>query len=168
LLIGADYTILLYAEPGELAPDLILQRIGAFLACQEFWRERERKGEKYIYNLRPLVFELTYQGYAAAAEEHRIFLRVQQRPGATGRPDEVVAALGFDEYARTLRRERLYFSDQADDVALFERYPLITQAAISPPSSKTMAAKNQGKSAGAKTPHKTGRSISERAGDEFV
>lgn len=166
LLIGADYIILLYAELGELAPNLIPQRIEAFLTRQEFWRERERKGEKYIYNLRPLVFELTYQGYALANEEHRIFLRVQQRPGATGRPDEVVSALGFEDHARTLRRDRLYFSHQAEDVALFANYPVITQAAISAPLTKTKG-NSAGKPPSHKSPHKTGRSISERAGDEF-
>ena len=164
LLIGADYTILIYAEPGELPADLLQQRIAELLATPVIWRERERKGERYTYNLRPLIFELRYDGYDAQREEHRIFLRVQQRAGATGRPDEVVDALGFDDYARTLRRERLYFADLADDVAIFAAYPLISQAEIA-------GAPGVGASVrpadGAQRPNATGRSISERAGDEF-
>ena len=170
LLIGADYTILLYAEPGELASSLITQRIKEFLAQPEIVRERERKGEKYTYNLRPLVFVLRYDGYDSASEEHRIFLRVQQREGATGRPDEVVAALGFDDFARTLRRDSLYRSDQPADVATFAAYPVISQAEIQP----TKSSRRKPKWGYKRQPPKeqatvaTGRSISERAGDEFV
>lgn len=169
LLIGADYTILIYAEPGELAEGLLRERLAAFLATPVIWRERERKGERYTYNLRPLVFELRYDGYDAASEEHRIFLRVQQRAGATGRPDEVVDALGFDDFARTLRRDRLYFADLPADVAIFSAYPVVTQAEIAGPQEagaalprRTAAANPPGRAQPA------GRSISERAGDEFA
>ncbi len=169
LLIGADYTILLYAEPGELSAALITQRIEDFLAQAEIVRERERKGEKYTYNLRPLVFVLRYAGYDPASEEHRIFLRVQQRAGATGRPDEVVAALGFDDLARTLRRDLLYRNDQLADVAIFSAYPVISQAEIQP----TKSSRRKPKWGYKRQPPKeqkavaSGRSISERAGDEF-
>lgn len=168
LLTGADYTILLYAEPGEIAPSLIEERIARFLQAREIWRERERKGEKYIYNLRPLVFDLCYEGYDAGLEQHRIFLRVQQRAGATGRPDEVVAALGFEDFARALRRDRLYFSHQPEDVAVFTAYPVISQAEIAHPENTRRRRRGHGKTPVRPKPGKTGRSLSERAGDEFV
>lgn len=169
LLIGADYTILIYAEPGELAEDLLPQHIAEFLAKTVIPRERERKGEKYQYNLRPLVFELRYEGYTASAEEHRIFLRVQQRNGATGRPDEVLAALGLDDFARTLRRERLYYSNEPDDVATFAGYPIVTQQEITLEQAARQA-KGWGKEPSVQVdkPQEIGRSISARAGDEFV
>lgn len=165
LLIGADYSILIYAAPGELEGAELEQRIAAFLDETTIWRERERKGARYQYNLRPLVFELCYMGYTPDAEEHRIFLRVQQRAGATGRPDEVVGALGLDRYARTLRRDRLYFSDRAEDVAIFSAYPVVTQQSIAgaqPPRRRRRRQRD------AAPRPQTGRSISERAGDEFV
>lgn len=168
LLIGADYTILIYAEPGEITETVFAERIAAFWATAEIWRERERKGEKYEYNLRPLVFELRYEGYDQATEEHRIFLRVQQRAGATGRPDEVLAALGLDDHARTLRRERLYYEHQAEDVALFARYPVIEQAAIARAVKKRHYKRKAYTRQDAAPPREEGRSISERAGDEFV
>ncbi|MBX3014654.1 MAG: TIGR03936 family radical SAM-associated protein [Caldilineaceae bacterium] len=164
LLIGADYTIIIYAEPGEVAEELIHRRIADFLATTEIWRERERKGEKYEYNLRPLVFVLRYEGYDAVAEEHHIFLRVQQRAGATGRPDEVLDALHFDDFARTLRRERLYYANQPEDVACFDQYPVIEQAAVSRPQKKHHFQRK----GSTPPPAVQGRSISERAGDEFV
>lgn len=169
LLIGADYTILLYAEPHELERAVIDQAIAKVLAQSEIWRERQRKGEQYTYNLRPLIFELTNLGYDAEKEEHRIFLRVQQRNGATGRPDEVVAALELDDHARTLRRERLYYADQPEDVALFANYPVIAQASIAGPTPKRKDTRRDDRSPSptpaAQMP--AGRSISERAGDEF-
>ena len=169
LVIGADYTILIYADPGELAEELLQARIATFLATPVIWRERERKGERYTYNLRPLVFELRYDSYDAAGEAHRIFLRVQQRAGATGRPDEVVDALGFDDYARTLRRDRLYFADAPADAAVFAAYPVITQSEIAGAAQhgaalprRTAASHGVGE-----RPPASGRSLGERAGDEF-
>jgi radical SAM-linked protein len=168
LIIGADYTIVLYAGPGEIPDELIETRIAAFLQKKTIWRERERKGKRYTYNLRPLIFELVTLGYDPASEEHRIFLRVQMRSGATGRPDEVIDALGFDDLARTLRRERIYFADNEDDVALLARYPIILQAEIVAPRGV------RGDSMRAAAPsveisgHTGLRTLNERAGDEFV
>ena len=164
-LIGADYTIVLYAEPGELPAQEVQRRIGDLLAQEAIWRERQRKGEYYTYNLRPLIFELADAGYDAAAEEQRISLRVQQRTGATGRPDEVVQALGLDDFPRTLRRERLYFDDDPADAALFAHYPVVEQAAIAGPKPERQPGRPATHSA---PPRPAGRTIAERAADEFA
>jgi radical SAM-linked protein len=170
VLLGADYTILIYAEPGEIAADDLEEQIARFLARAEVWRERQRKGQRYAYNLRPLVFELRYEGYDADSEEHRIFLRVQQRGGATGRPDEVVDALGFDDFARTLRRERLYFTDVEADVAAFAAYPLIDKQDIERAEERQAKRTGRGRRRGRRKPAAPdgARGISERAGDEFT
>ncbi len=178
LLLGSDYTILIYAEPEEIPDGLIQARIDEFLAQETVWRERQRKGTRYRYNLRPLVFELTYSGYDPATEEHRIFLRVQQRDGATGRPDEVVDALGFDDFARTLRRERIHMADDPDAVALMARYPVIEQAQIDHPDN-VRPAKRRGKNRrqrrgkpdkahSGERPEIKPQSFAEKAADEFV
>lgn len=167
LIIGADYTIVLYTAPDELPAGLIEARIASFLQQATIWRERQRKGRHYTYNLRPLIFELRYVGYDAVNEEHRIFLRVQMRSGATGRPDEVVDALGFDDLARMLRRERIYFDDSAEDRAVFGGYPVVLQEQVAAPPGV------QGTSL-RETPQdepsarQGQRTINERAGDEFV
>jgi radical SAM-linked protein len=164
-LIGADYTILIYAAPDELGVDDLERRIHCFLSEQTIWRERERKGQPYRYNLRPLVFELRHEGYAPDEEVHHIFLRVQQRAGATGRPDEVVNALGLDNFARTLRRDRLYIASQPADATLFAKYPVVKQEEISQP----LPSGKRRRRDHAPAPHiPQGRSISQRAGDEFV
>ena len=172
-LIGSDYTILIYATDSELVPALLEERIAALLAQPIIWRERERKGESYTYNLRPLVFELCYAGYDAIAEEHRIFLRVQQRSGATGRPDEVVDALGLDDFARTLRRERVYLDGIEEDVAVFAAYPVVTQREIAGKRGAGRSLRDEYKAATRKSPTLAPggvgmRTINERAGDEFA
>lgn len=171
LTIGADYTIVLFAEPGEIPDGLIQARIDEFWAKSQAWRQRERGGEKYRYNLRPLVFELRYDGYDPASEEHRIFLRVQQRPGATGRPDEVVDSLGLDDFARTLRRDCIYFEDRAEDVALMAAYPVISQAEVADPDAlpKVKRRKGRGRKPAKQSAEAPGRkSFADKAADEFA
>ena len=166
-LIGADYTILIFAEPGALEEELFVSRIQTFLATDVIPRERERKGKKYVYNLRPLIFDLRYDGYNEQSEEHRIVLRVQQRAGATGRPDEVVDALGLDDFARTLRRERLYQANEAADAELFANYPVIQQHDILLQKPEGHRRNRRGRHSTKTLDGDKGRSISERAGDEF-
>lgn len=173
LLIGADYTILIYATDGEIASSVFEEKIANLLAETTIWRERERKGETYTYNLRPLIFELRYEGYHAENEEHRIFLRVQQRSGATGRPDEVVDALGLDDFARTLRRERIYLDGIENDTAVFAAYPIVTQREIAGRPGTGRSLRQQYQDAARKSPTIAPggvgmRSINERASDEFA
>ncbi len=165
-LIGADYTIILYATEDELSQEVLAAHIADFLARDEVHMERQRKKERYGYNLRPLAFEVRAAGYDAVAEEHAIFVRVQQRKGATGRPDEVLKALGLDNLPRTLRRDRLYFEHIAEDAALFAAYPVIEQADIARPLRPAVDVRPQ------HTPQPAlqrtdGRTIGERAADEF-
>lgn len=170
LTIGADYTILIYADAGEVSEQELQAKIVAFLATDEVWRERERHGQRYRYNLRPLVLELRYAGYDAFEAEHRIALRVQIRPGATGRPDELVAALGFDDYARTLRRERIYFADNEADQAVFASYPVISQDEISPerPRPRRKGRKRRRRSgAQPQADKQNNQPFAEKAADEF-
>ena len=170
LTIGADYTILIYADVGEVSEQELESKIETFLGNGVAWRERERHGQRYSYNLRPLVLELRYTGFDAAAAEHRIFMRVQMRPGATGRPDELVDALGFDDYARTLRRERIYFSDCEEDQALFAAYPVISQDEISPerPRPRRKGRKRRRRSgAQPKADKQTNQPFAQKAADEF-
>ena len=170
LNIGADYTILIYADVDEVSELELRAKIDAFLGKREHWRERERHGKPYRYNLRPLVFELRYTGYDADAAEHRIFLRVQMRAGATGRPDELVDALGFDDYARTLRRERIYFADSEQDQAVFAAYPVIAQDEISPERPKPLRkGRKRRRRAGAQgeADRQNNQPFAEKAADEF-
>lgn len=167
-IIGADYTIIIFAEPGEIADAVIEEHIQTFLRSETIWRERQRKGRYYTYNLRPLIFELRHLGYDAAHEEHRIFLRVQMRSGATGRPDEVVDALGFDDFARTLRRDRIYFAGSAADESIFTAYPVVMQEEVAAPPGVRGASLREAPGHEESGGRSGQRTINERAGDEFL
>lgn len=77
-------------------------RVSGLLAAERV--ERERRGK--TYDLRPLISALE-------VEEHdgqvRLAMRVASREGATGRPEEVLGALGYVPEDFRLERLRLLF-----------------------------------------------------------
>ncbi len=91
-LIAAEYRVWL-REP---APEDVAARCATLLAAAQVPRVR---GEK-AYDLRPLILALE-------ACPEGLWMRLSARPGATGRPDEVVAALGLTEQVQRYVRERL-------------------------------------------------------------
>ncbi len=94
-------------EKAFLPPDW-RERLATFLAAREIWRERERKRKKVRYNLRPLILSLEITG----EDEEWVYLHmhVRSEPGATGRPDEVLAALGWDDVPRRIERTDIVFT----------------------------------------------------------
>jgi len=84
-------------------PDLE-SRMEALLRTEELIRQRRGKP----YDLRPLILEMTLLP-AVTPEQQRIFLRLSAQEGATGRPEEVVDALGIPVYTIHVERTRLIF-----------------------------------------------------------
>jgi radical SAM-linked protein len=85
-------------------------RLDAFLVRAEVWRER-RRGEKLVrYDLRPLVQVLEYAGPCELGQAFEVAMRSE--PGATGRPDELLAELGFEAAPRRIVRLELAFADR--------------------------------------------------------
>ncbi len=68
---------------------------------------RERRGK--IYNLRELIEVLEIQEINA---NHKVdfFMRLKHLPGATGRPEEVLRALGIDDSSVQIERKKLIFA----------------------------------------------------------
>jgi len=84
-------------------------RIEEFLARPSAWRERRRGDKVARYDLRPLVETLSCRG---ACELGQAFItEMRSEPGATGRPDELLAELGLETAARRIRRLKLAFAD---------------------------------------------------------
>ena len=129
LLTGADYHIRVIAPETATGP----QAVHEFLVRDTVWRERERKGHPYRYNLRPLVHRLAWTGFDDAGPCHNLRLRVQMVEGATGRPDEVVDELGLSEHALMLERTRLYFANEPDTDIAFPPDTLASQADVRDP-----------------------------------
>lgn len=98
-VVSAQYHVQL-TEPVD-GSDL-KRRVGELLESESLPRERRGK----FYDLRPLIETLT-----ADVESSTLQMTLAAREGATGRPDEVLTALGIEpEYAR-VERTRLIFQE---------------------------------------------------------
>ncbi|HZQ38390.1 MAG TPA: TIGR03936 family radical SAM-associated protein [Dehalococcoidia bacterium] len=106
-LRAAEYALQLQAV-ADL--DAIERRIAAFLAAESFPWEHVRERETRRYDLRPLVLELRLDRKAG---EPLVFARLRAEEGATARPDQVAAALGFAGALRHVERLALILAPQA-------------------------------------------------------
>ncbi len=100
LVKSAEYIVVL---PDPI-PDLAA-RIDQLLQAESLIRERRGK----TYDLRPLI-ESIKQIDPSNQGDQRVWLRLAARTGATGRPDEVLAALEMRGEVQAIRRMRLLFS----------------------------------------------------------
>jgi hypothetical protein len=101
VLEASEYVITLLEPLADLEA-----RIQGLLAAESLMRQRRKKD----YDLRPLIHTL---GALEADEEgcSRLAARLSAREGATGRPEEVVEALGADPEAIRVERTKLVFRD---------------------------------------------------------
>ncbi|MRS05502.1 DUF2344 domain-containing protein [bacterium] len=98
-IIAADYhAILLQAVDLEN----LHKQVEELLTAEQFLRER--RGKKY--DLRPLIEALTVE-VNPTQQKPFLSMRLAARSGATGRPDEVLSALGMDPFAARFVRTKL-------------------------------------------------------------
>jgi radical SAM-linked protein len=101
---GAYYAI--EVDTGETDEDFA-ERLASFMSRPEAWRER-RKGKDFSrYDLRPLVRAISYAGRTSYGQSFGVTMRAE--PGATGRPDELLAELGLEAAPRQIVRLQLLF-----------------------------------------------------------
>ena len=98
----ADYEITLH-QPVDAAK--LHDRISELMNSQDVMRERRGR----MYNLRPLVMAMRI--LEPVSDPVRLFLTLAVREGATGRPEEVLLALGLDPFAATVERTQLRLKD---------------------------------------------------------
>lgn len=88
---------------------VLAAQIDGLLAATELPREREHKGKMKGYDLRPLLLDLRLlDGVDPPAIQMRLLLQ----PSLTGRPDEVLLALGIDPLACRIHRTRIVLQDE--------------------------------------------------------
>jgi radical SAM-linked protein len=63
------------------------------------------------YDLRPLILDLSVLQTIQPSQPH-LSMQLSTRDGATGRPEEVISALGFDPLDTRIERVRLIFLDE--------------------------------------------------------
>ena len=102
-LVAADYEVRLQGEDGAaLAAEV--DRLLAQSTLPLPRRGRRHRGK--TYDLRPLIRTLQVDP-SAPAPWLGLRMRLAARPGATGRPDEVLGALGWDDAPRRCTRTQL-------------------------------------------------------------
>jgi len=100
ILVSADYVIT-FLDP---FPELD-QRLADLLHSESL--ERERRGK--VYDLRPYIFKAERLDDDELAH-HRLLVRLSAQEGATGRPEEVIGALGAQPTHCRVHRIGLNFS----------------------------------------------------------
>ncbi len=96
-VVASEYVVTLLDEVPDLAA-----RVSRLLEAETLPRERRGK----TYDLRPLVESLEVLP-ADGEGRQRLAMRLSAREGATGRPDEVLAALGIPLGAAKIHRTRI-------------------------------------------------------------
>ena len=104
LVLAAEYEITIrgtfkVSSPSDLLRASLMQRSKELLAHSTLPRERRGKA----YDLRPLIEQL------AIISENKIFMRLTAREAATGRPEEVLDALGIALENTEIERVNLIF-----------------------------------------------------------
>ncbi len=107
LVRSSEYLVILL-DPVD--PAILQAKLAEFLASET--AVRERRGKKY--DLRPLVEDISLQIGEDGLSELR--MRLSAREAATGRPDEVLLALGLDPLAARIERVGLILVD--DDIEM--------------------------------------------------
>ncbi|MBL8045532.1 MAG: DUF2344 domain-containing protein [Anaerolineales bacterium] len=102
LLRSAEFRVII---PVVISSDELQTRIEQLMAQPEIKRVRREKD----YDLRPLVEHLAWE--ASAGETHTVLMRLAAREGATGRPEEVLAALGLEANTARVHRTQLFLAD---------------------------------------------------------
>ncbi len=102
LVVASEYLIGLPAD--EEAP-ILDARLEALLAAPSLPRERRGKS----YDLRPLIETLTLETDAQGGT--RLRMRLSAREAATGRPEEVLLALGLDPARAHIHRVKIHLRE---------------------------------------------------------
>lgn len=87
--------------------DLLDQSVFTFLASPQILRVRRNKS----YDLRPLVHNLEVLQTSNPLNPN-LQMHLAARDGATGRPEEVISALGYDPFDTRFERMQLLFGEQ--------------------------------------------------------
>lgn len=86
-------------------------KIANLLAARSLEQVRERRGKKKVYDLRPLILDL--HATQNKANEVQIYMNLCLEPGKTGRPDDVLTALGFDPLDMRVHRTGMVLAESA-------------------------------------------------------
>ncbi|MGB9880430.1 MAG: TIGR03936 family radical SAM-associated protein [Anaerolineae bacterium] len=102
-VVAAEYEV---AVESQDAPHEMQARLEGLLAMSSIPRRRERPDGTREYDLRPLIQKLWIIGRRDGV--YILGMRLQADGEGTGRPDEVLAALGLAQAVRAIERTELF------------------------------------------------------------
>ena len=102
-LKSAAFRVTILPPQEELA-----ERVQEMLDTPSIMREKIRKGKKRTYDLRQFILSIDVLPEDEEGRQ-RLQMHLTAQPGATGRPDEVLAELGIDPLACLVHRTELVF-----------------------------------------------------------
>ncbi|MCS7222743.1 MAG: TIGR03936 family radical SAM-associated protein [Anaerolineae bacterium] len=110
LLRAADWRVAV--DAADLPWEELEQRVRRILAADRLPRDRRRQPEQPArpYDLRPLIESLWLEGRDRDGWPV-LWMRLRAEPGATGRPDEVLDALGLGQRPNRMERIALHFAE---------------------------------------------------------
>lgn len=102
-VLSADYEVTLRgpADVTELS-----RQVNSMLGAESLPRQRR----EHAYDLRPLVEQLEWRG-SPQPDGVILHMRLKAQEGATGRPEEVLSALGIGREQARIERTALHFKD---------------------------------------------------------
>jgi radical SAM-linked protein len=112
----AEYRVVV--ESGETLAEME-KRVEQVLSARNLPCQRKRKGKVTEYDLRPLIDDLWIESSARSPDRRRegpacvLAMRLQSDSQATGRPDEVLEAMGLGDVPRSIERTRCLLGDAA-------------------------------------------------------
>ena len=102
-MVSTEYDVVL---PDGLDTEVLKNSVSTCLQAETLHRERRGKA----YDLRPLI-EALELGERDAAGKFHLALRLAAREGATGRPEEVLDALGIPYEETRVERRKMIFRE---------------------------------------------------------
>ncbi|MCA9901178.1 MAG: TIGR03936 family radical SAM-associated protein [Anaerolineales bacterium] len=85
--------------------------VAALMASEKVERTKERRGKAKMYDLRPLILDL----FTSQDENGQVSIQMNLclEPSKTGRPDDVLDALGFDPLDMHIHRKGMVLAEEA-------------------------------------------------------
>ncbi len=96
---------------GGVTPDEARATVARLLAAESLPRPRRGRRRHQTYDLRPLVEALRVTEEVTTPFTTALEMRLTARPGATGRPDELLAALCYADLPHRCTRLRILLED---------------------------------------------------------
>ena len=100
-MLASEFVVRFFDHQSE---EDLQHQVASLLAKDDILRTRRKK----TYDLRPLILNL--EVIPLADDAVGLAMRLRAEPGATGRPDEVLSALGFSHTQYLVRRTQLILS----------------------------------------------------------